>query len=315
MTERTNYIARVRTLAKMCADLYVRKREALGFPLLEEARHEALSPRNRLRGTARPFIKPAKVGSAMLLKEGLEALRIGYSGIEACRDTPQDSGGRRQYGGEADRDRDRVKFGPPAARAFDAEGKPLPAAVGFAKSQGVDVSQLLVRKKENAELICVEKVETGRETREVLAEMLPDAIGRVPFQKRMKWGEGAFEFGRPIHWVVAILGDELIRFEIAGIVSGNRSKGHRFLSTGDVEITNPAAYVDEMRRRYVVVDEEERLAMMEEAIRSVETRTNAIAKTDADLLEEIRYITEYPHGLVGSFEEEYLDLPEAVLVK
>ena len=173
---------------------------------------------------------------------------------------------------------------------------------------------MLVRKKENAELICVEKVETGRETRAVLAEAASRRDRTRPLSKTYEMGQGTFEFGRPIHWVVALLGDEIIRFEVAGIVSGNRSRGHRFLSTGDVEITDPAAYVDEMRRRYIVVDEDERLAMMKEAMRSIETNAGARAVTDADLLEEIRYITEYPHGLMGSFEGEYLDLPEAVLV-
>ena len=105
-----------------------------------------------------------------------------------------------------------VKFGPPAARAFDGSGTPLPSAIGFAKSQGVDVSELKIRKKENAELLCVEKIEKGLETTAILAGLLPDIIGRIPFQKKMRWGQGSFEFGRPLHWIVALLGSEIVTF-------------------------------------------------------------------------------------------------------
>jgi len=259
------------------------------------------------------FIKPAKEGLAKLLDDALSPARIGHGEMRLFG-APRRIAVLIDGVEEKQKETTTVKFGPPAARAFDAEGKPTSAAIGFAKSQGVEVSQLLVRKKENAELICVEKREIGRETRDVLAEILPEAIGRIPFQKRMKWGEGPFEFGRPIHWVVALLGSEIIRFEVAGIESGKLSKGHRFLSKGDVEIVDPARYVDEMRKAYIVVDEDERTAMMAEAIRSMEGQTGARAVVDPDLMEEIRYITEYPYGLLGSFEKEYLRLPASVLV-
>ena len=259
------------------------------------------------------FIRPAEVGLSKLLEEGLSALRIGH-GTMRLFGTPRRLAVLIDAMEVKQAETTTVRFGPPAARAFDAEGRPGPAAMGFARSQGVDVSQLSIRKKENADLVCVEKVEAGRQTREVLGEMLPDAIGRIPFQKRMRWGSGAFEFARPIHWVVALLGSEIIPFEVAGITSGRMSKGHRFLSAGDVEISDAAAYLNEMRGHYVVADEEERAAMMTDAIRAIEADKGAIAVIDRDLMEEIQYITEYPHGLVGSFEREYLDLPEAVLV-
>jgi glycyl-tRNA synthetase beta chain len=259
------------------------------------------------------FIKPAKTGLAKLLKEGLDALRIGHRDVKLFG-TPRRIVALVESMEEKQTETVTVKFGPPAARAYDAEGKPLASAVGFAKSQGVDVSELKVRKKENADLLCVEKVETGRSTTEVLAGFLPEAITRIPFQKRMKWGKGTFEFGRPLHWIVALLGDEIIPFEVAGITSGNKTRGHRFLSPGEIVITDVPGYVDRMREGYIIVDEQERTAMMTEAVGSIEARTGARAMTDPGLMEEIEYITEYPFGLMGSFEEEYLGLPEAALV-
>ena len=178
------------------------------------------------------FIRPAKVRARKAPeRRARKAFAIGYGGMRLFA-TPRRIAVLVENMEEKQTETVTVKFGPPAARAYDAEGKPLAAAIGFAKSQGVDVSELKVRKKENADLICVEKIETGRSTQEVLAEFLPDAIARIPFQKRMKWGKGTFEFGRPLHWIVALFGDEVIPFEVAGIRSGNRSRGHRFLSPG-----------------------------------------------------------------------------------
>jgi glycyl-tRNA synthetase beta chain len=259
------------------------------------------------------FIKPAKEGLLKLLKEGLESLRIGH-GAMAVYGTPRRMAVLIREMEEKQTDTTTVKFGPPAARAYDASGAPLPAATGFAKSQGVDVSELKIRKKENAELICVEKTELGRRTVDVLAELLPDAVGRIPFQKKMRWGNGAFQFARPIHWIVALLGDEIIPFTVAGITSGNTSTGHRFLSSGDVVIPDAPSYIDLLRKHYVIVDEEERRAMMMKDIDAIQAKSGARAVTDPELLEEIQYITEYPYGLMGTFEEEYLGLPRAVLV-
>ena len=105
----------------------------------------------------------------------------------------------------------------------------------------------------------MEKVEKGSPTMDVLAGFLPEAIARIPFQKKMRWGEGTFEFGRPIHWIVALFGDEVIHFDAAGVSSGNVSMGHRFLSAGKTPITDASRYVEEMRSAYVIVDDAERM--------------------------------------------------------
>jgi glycyl-tRNA synthetase beta chain len=259
------------------------------------------------------FIKPAKENLGKLLSDGLRALRVDHTNITLCG-TPRRLVVLIDEMDEKQAETVTIKFGPPAARAFDDFGSPLPAATGFAKSQGVDVSELKIRKKENADLICLEKVEKGMETKEVLAGLLPDIIGRIPFQKKMRWGQGTFEFGRPLHWVVALLGSEVVDFEVAGIRSGNRTRGHRFLSPGDVTIGNAVAYMTDMRSHYIIVDERERASMMAEAMRAIEANTGATAVATGDLMEEICYITEYPYGLKGAFEEEYLNLPKAVLV-
>ena len=161
------------------------------------------------------FIRPAKEGLAKAIKEGLANQRI-RCGQFRVFGTPRRLAVLIDDVEEKQQESVTIKFGPPADRAYDAGGAPLPAAIGFARSQGVDVSELQVRRKEAADLICVEKVEKGAPTIEVLASILPDCIARIPFQKKMRWGSGAFEFGRPVHWIVALFGDEVIHFDAAG---------------------------------------------------------------------------------------------------
>jgi glycyl-tRNA synthetase beta chain len=259
------------------------------------------------------FIRPAQEGLGKLLEERLQALRIGHGEV-ALFGTPRRLAVLVGDMEEKQTETTIVKFGPPAARAFDQAGAPLAAALGFAKSQGVDVSELKIRRKEAAELVCVEKVEKGLDSRDALATLLPDVISRIPFQKKMRWGQGAFEFGRPLHWIVALLGSEIVPFEVADIKSGNKTRGHRFLSPGDLTISDAAGYVSYMKARYIIVDEHERRSMMDNAIRTIETEAEAKAVSDDDLLEEIEYITEYPRGLKGGFEEKYLSLPKVVVV-
>jgi glycyl-tRNA synthetase beta chain len=262
------------------------------------------------------FIGPAKEGLAKALKEGLAALRIGYGESHVrVYGTPRRLAVLIDDMEEKQQESLTIKFGPPADRAFDGQGKPLPPALGFARAQNVDVGELKVRRKEAAELVCVEKVERGGPTVEVLAGFLPEVFARIPFQKKMRWGRSSFEFGRPVHWIVALFGDEVIHFNAAGgVSSGNASKGHRFLSTGFAAVTDGSRYLEEMRARYVIVDEAERMGVMKAAIGAIEAKTGATAVAETDLLEEICYITEYPHGLMGAYDATYLELPRAVLV-
>jgi glycyl-tRNA synthetase beta chain len=259
------------------------------------------------------FIKPAKEGIAKHLEEGLTSQRITHSEIRLMG-TPRRLAVLIDEMDEKQPETTIVKFGPPAARAFDESGNPMPAAIGFAKSQGVDISELKIKKKDNADLIAVEKADPGRLAKDILAEILPDLISRIPFQKKMKWGSTTMEFGRPLHWVVALLGEEIIPFDISGFMSSNTSRGHRFLAPGNVTIHNMESYVSTLRDHYIIVDEKERMNMMAESISVIENQNGAKALIDQKLLEEIQYITEYPYGLLGSFEEKYLDLPRIVIV-
>lgn len=259
------------------------------------------------------FILPAKETLAKLLSAAFASARIAHSDLRVFG-TPRRLGVLIDEIEEQQGQSVTVKWGPPASKAFDQDGNPLPSAIGFAKSQGVQVADLKIAKKDTADLVCVEKVENGSSVKEILPNLVADVIPRIPFQKKMRWGSGAFEFARPIRWLVCLYGTDVIPFSLAGIESGNVSQGHRFLSAGgSVELFSPDQYIEHLRHAFVVVKEEERLAMMAAGVKSLEENMDGKAVADEELLQEILYLTEYPHALRGRFEEEYLQLPREVL--
>lgn len=259
------------------------------------------------------FIEPAKEGLSRLLSEGLAASRISF-GEMVVQGTPRRLSALVYNVAEKQEETVIVKFGPPVNRAFDESGNPNKAAVGFAKSQGVAVEELKKIEKEGVEFIAVEKKETGRETALVLPDLLRDVIGRVPYQKKMRWGGESFEFARPVQWVLALLGTKTLAFQVADVQSGNTTEGHRFLGRGPLVIDHPDAYRSALRGHYVILDEKDRLAVIMEGIERIEKEVGGFALRDEDLIREILYITEYPYPLKGTFDEPFLAIPKEVLV-
>jgi len=202
--------------------------------------------------------------------------------------------------------------GPPASIAF-AEGQPTKAAIGFAERQGVEVSELVVKKTPQGEYVFAQRKEQGLPSREILPELLPQLIAALSFPKTMRWGEVDFRFPRPIRWLVALFGDEVVPFSIAGVDSGNLSWGHRFYCSGPVPVT-PSTYLDDLRRAWVIVDGDERRQTI---IRLVEEAAKACGGQvlwDEDLLAEVTNLVEYPVAVWGEFGSDMLELPREVLI-
>ncbi len=259
------------------------------------------------------FIEPAKEGLSALLKDGLKASRIAFGDI-TIQATPRRITTFITDVSEQQRENIATKYGPPANRAFDESGTPTKAAIGFAKSQGVGVEELKKVIKEGAELIAVEKIEKGEPARKVLSGLLRDIIARIPFQKRMRWGNESFEFARPIQWVLALFGEEEIGFTVADVKSGTFTYGHRFLSNGRIVITSPSEYMEKLKAASIILSEKDRMETILRGISRIEGEVRGIAIRDKDLLKEIVYITEYPYPLKGSFDKTFLALPKEVLI-
>ncbi|MDR7521057.1 MAG: glycine--tRNA ligase subunit beta [Armatimonadota bacterium] len=206
--------------------------------------------------------------------------------------------------GVASRQADRLTIvrGPAARIAYDAAGAPTQAAVGFARSQGVAVEALKVRDLEGGRYVTAEVREAGRPSYVVLAEILPRVIAGLSFPKSMRWASHGFRFGRPIRWVVALLGDRLIPLAVAGVRAGRRTRGHRFLAPGPVTVRGARAYPAAIRRAHVLLDPEQRRRRIADGAGALAGGVGGRPVLDEALLDELVWSTEHPTPLLGTFD-------------
>ncbi len=200
--------------------------------------------------------------------------------------------------------------GPSVQIAFDADQNPTKAAIGFARGKGIDATQLVVEDG----YVYAETTSAGVAAETILQTVLPELIHGLNFPKSMHWANRDEKFVRPLRWLVAMLGDTVIPVEFAGVQSGKVSRGHRFLGTEEVTITSPADYVANLEANFVIVDQDKRRAMIKEQLFAIAESKDATIVWDDELLEEILYLVEYPTALCGTFEESYLELPDAAIV-
>ena len=200
--------------------------------------------------------------------------------------------------------------GPSAKIAYDAEGNLTKAALGFAKSKKVAPENLTV---EDGYVYAVTE-EKGEDAATLLPKFLEDLVGALSFPNSMRWADYSFRFIRPLRWLVALFGDKVIPFEIAGVKSGNVSRGHRFLSEGDFVVASADDYESACEKNFVIVDQDKRKELIRRQINEVAAANNGAAEIDENLLEEVIYLVEYPTALCGKFDEKYLSLPSAAVI-
>ena len=200
--------------------------------------------------------------------------------------------------------------GPAISIAFDADGNPTKAGAGFARGQHVAPEALIRRDG----YVYAAVHETGAPTAEILKELLPALIRAIPLPNSMRWGDLDFRFIRPIRWIIALYGTDVVPFTLAEVTSGNRSRGHRTLAPEDFAIPAAADYEKACEAAYIIVDPVRRRVMISEQIAAAAKACGGTAEITPDLLEEVLYLVEYPTARSGSFEEKYLALPaEAVI--
>lgn len=204
--------------------------------------------------------------------------------------------------------------GPALKVAYNAAGEPTPAALGFARSQGVDVKDLVVKSVGPVEYVFALKSEEGRPTGEVLAEICPSLITGLHFPKPMRWGDGDFRFARPVRWLLALFGRDVVEFTLAGVQSGRVTYGHRFLAGDPCVINDAGDYFEELEKAYVIVDPSERKEIIRRQVAEAAAGVSGRVEPDEELLEEVTHLVEYPTAFAGSFDPSYLRLPKEVLV-
>ncbi len=204
----------------------------------------------------------------------------------------------------------------PATKVAYKDGQPTPAAHAFAKKAGVDVSQLQTVTTPKGEYLTASVTNKGKPAAQVLAELLPKEIASIYWPKNMYWRAGKPErFVRPVRWIVALLDGEIIPLEFAGIKAGNQSRGHRILGPAQVAIATPSRYAETMQGAHVTVLSDDREYKIRKALdAATRTVSGARWREDAELLKTVVNLTEWPSAILGSFDKEYLSLPEEVLV-
>jgi glycyl-tRNA synthetase len=341
VTERQALFRRMRELARRVAETYLEQRKELEYPLLkdESGRRKDENIGVKAAGKAEAkYAAPTNIlhPSSFLLEIGTEELPAGdldtaheqlvqriptlldelrlEHGEVRVFSTPRrlvvsiDALSPRQP------DREDLVKGPPADKAFDKSGVALPAAMGFARKNGVNTKDLVVREENGGSYVFAVVKQAGRPASEVLAEALPQLIGSIKFEKSMYWNESGVAFSRPIRWLVALLGETVIPFEYAGVVSGFVTRGLRPCDSPEIVIPSAKMYFDVMRASNIVLDKEERKASIVEQVRQAAALVGGEALIEDDLLNEVANLVETPIAVMGGFDREYLSLPRDVLI-
>ena len=204
--------------------------------------------------------------------------------------------------------------GPPKTVAYDEEGRPTKAALGFAQKQGVSVEELECIDTPKGAYLYVKRLIPGRPTKDILSEALPKLITGIPWPKSMRWGTVGLPFVRPIQWVLALFNGEVISFGLAGVRSGNTTRGHRFMAPETMEVVDIKDYFKKIKGSFVLIDQKEREQVVEKLVTEAAESVGGRPAKDPDLVTTVANLVEYPSAVCGNFDERFLDVPEPVLI-
>lgn len=236
-------------------------------------------------------------------------LRIGYKSVRAVG-TPRRMTLIMQGVDEKQADISSENKGPSVKVAFDADGNLTKAGVGFARGQKVDGKDLVIKD----DYVYAMVHESGQEVASLLSSVLPELIHGLNFPKNMRWANLDMKFVRPIKWLVALFGTEVIDFTVAEVKTGNVTRGHRFLSKGNIVIHSAAQYSATLEKEFVIVDQDVRRSIIRKQIEELAESKGGYADITEDLLEEVVFLVEYPTALCGNFEDKYLKLPAETVI-
>jgi glycyl-tRNA synthetase len=343
VTERAAYFARMRELARQVAEAYLDERQKLEYPWLDEAASalgggaagNLVAPADQK--PTRPIALPDSLAPADFLFEigteelpagdleaalaqlqtrlpgWLEELRLEHGAVRVLG-TPRRLLVHVEALAARQPDLEQVVKGPPANRAFDVLGQPTKAAEGFARSKGVAVGELQVRELDGGRYVAAVVHTAGRPASQVLAGALPGLIAGLKFDKPMRWNSSNVFFSRPIRWLLALLGDQVVPFEFAGLRSGNRTRGLRFIEPAEFVIGSTAEYYAALEAQGIVLDPAERRRLIAGQLAPLAAEVQGEVQDDPGLLSEVTNLVEAPTALRGSFDPAHLSLPQEVLV-
>ncbi|MDD3848928.1 MAG: glycine--tRNA ligase subunit beta [Smithellaceae bacterium] len=258
------------------------------------------------------FLSKAVVDMEEMIRKALTEKRIAFESVH-CLATP-----RRlvlHIADVAPKQADQIveKMGPARKAAFDENGRPTKAALGFARGQGLEIAELETITTDKGEYLCARKTIAGQPTADLLPDILKNFLVSIPFRKSMRWSAYDLRFARPIHWLLALYGGKIVPLKVEDIESGNTSRGHRFMSPEAFAVDGFEDYLAKARKHFVIPDPAERKEfILEEAQKAAAEAGGKLFYTE-DLLETVTFIVEYPVIIRGGFDPNYLQIPKEVL--
>ena len=331
VTERQVLFGRMRDLAHRNAELYVAQREAQGFPWREKEKNSAVAGKTTGVKSAIPTQTASfllEIGTEELPAADLEAalaqlkervpalldeLRLAHGKV-TIEGTPRRLVAIVESLAERQQDRTTVVKGPPASRAFNADGTPTRAAEGFAQGKGLTVKDLEVREIDGGQYMVAMVKEQSRATYDVLLDALPGLVAGIKFDKSMRWNSTNIAFSRPIRWLLALLGSAPVPFEYAGYTASNTTRGLRFYEPETIAVASIEEYKAALAKQGILLDPEERKETIRAQVKQIMLDNGAEVKIDEALLDEVSQLVEAPTALRGSFDPEHLKLPSEVLI-
>ena len=336
VTERQAMFGRMRDLSRRSAEAYIAQREALGFPWLEkqiakDSETEKKSPQMSLLTDQK-----ADIPSDFLLEIGTEELpaadlesalkqleqlvpamladvRLNHGDVKIFG-TPRRLAVWIESLAPVQQDLTQKVKGPPADRAFDKDGAPTPAAIGFARGKGVEVKDLKTEEIDGGVYLTAEVHLTGKSVFETLPEQLAGLAASIRFDKAMRWNASGVAFSRPIRWLVSLFGSQVIPFEYAGLAAGRETRGLRFTDRETFPLKGSGEYFDLLVSQGILADPQKRKDEIAAQVAHLQTSVKASPELDALLLNEVTNLVEAPTALLGNFDPGHLALPPEVLV-
>ena len=260
------------------------------------------------------MVPPALAQLEADLARALDEARLGHGEVKAVG-TPRRLAVWAREVAPRQADARSEALGPSVAQAFDPEGKPTPAALGFARSQGVELVALERVQTPKGERLAVRRVEKGKRAEAVLPGLLERLAAGLRFRKAMRSRGGDETFARPVRWIVALHGGKVLKVRFGDVRAGGATHGHRFLAPGAIRLKgSPEDYVARLRRAKVIVEPAERRALVERELAAAARRAGGAIRPDEPLLEQVTFLVEHPTAIAGEFERSNLELPPEVVV-
>lgn len=259
------------------------------------------------------FIVPSLKAMAQIVGRKLNEARIEHGEIHTCG-TPRRLAVVVHNVAQKQRSIIREVTGPPYSVGFNSDGNPTKAAEGFARNQGVSVTQLTCKDTPKGKYLAVKKEVRGHATLSLLKTILPEVITAIPFPKSMRWGTSLLSFARPIHWIMALFDRRTVPFALESIKSGRRTHGHRFMNKKPFAVNDFNEYRTALKSAFVVPDIDERKKMIRQSARDAVQTLGGRILPDEELLDTVANLVEYPAISVGTFSPDFLGLPDEVLI-